>query len=79
MDNIAEGFERGSNGEFKTFLAYAKGSAGECRSQLHRCLDQGYISEPEFNAFKQEIEFISGKLQRIIDYLNGSGRRGSRF
>lgn len=79
MDNIAEGFERDSNGEFKTFLAYAKGSCGELRSQLYRCLDLQLISEPVFLELKQQSEFISGKIYKIMEYLNSSDHRGPRF
>ena len=49
MDNIAEGFERGTKGEFIQFLGYAKGSCGELRSQLYRILDRNCINKDEFD------------------------------
>jgi four helix bundle protein len=48
MDNIAEGFERGGNKEFKNFLSYSKGSAGEVRSQLFRSLDRSILMKRHF-------------------------------
>ena len=48
MNNISEGFERGSNKDFVKFLFIARGSAGEVRSMLYLALDQKYINEGEF-------------------------------
>ena len=49
MDCIAEGFERSGNSEFKNFSIIAKGSNGEFRSQLYRCLDRKHISQSRFD------------------------------
>ena len=48
MNNIAEGFERGSNKDFAKFLFIARGSAGEVRSMLYIALDQQYLTTETF-------------------------------
>jgi len=78
MDNIAEGFERGSRGEFIVFLGYSKGSAGEVRSQLYRALDRKYILKEEFDNLFNQVTHISNCLQRFIEYLLKSKVAGVR-
>lgn len=68
MSNIAEGFERVRYGEFQHFLATAKGSCGELRSQLYIALDVGYISKADFNRLAQ----LSEEVGRIISGLRTS-------
>ena len=79
MDNIAEGFDRGSRGEFVQFLGYAKGSAGEVKSQLYRALDQNYLSETTFADLTGKLDTVGATLKGMLQYLSKTPKRGERY
>ena len=80
-NNIAEGFERGTNQELLTFLYIARGSVGEVRSMLwlleqiptFRNLESGIRN------LKREAEIISKQLGAWIRTLRDSEKKGQRY
>ena len=80
-NNIAEGFERGTNQELLTFLYIARGSAGETRSMLcllermpvFRDLESGVLD------LKSRAESISRQLGAWIRTLRDSELKGQRY
>ncbi len=69
MNNIAEGFERKTNNEFKHFLFMAKGSCGEVRSMIYAALDLKKITEEVFNKLYELSEEICRILSGLIKTL----------
>jgi four helix bundle protein len=76
MDNIAEGFERGSKLEFINSLGYSKGEVGELKSQLYRSLDNKYISQQLFDNLYSQADKLTKKITAFITYLNASKSKG---
>ena len=64
--NIAEGYERESRKELANFLNYAKGSAGELRSQIYIGMKIGYIDVATGKKWLIESEEISKMLHTLI-------------
>ena len=69
MNNIAEGYERNSNKEFRNFLFISKGSSGEVRSMLYISKDLNYISNPVFIDLNNRVFEISKIISGLIKSL----------
>jgi four helix bundle protein len=80
-NNIAEGFERGTNQELLTFLYIARGSAGETRSML--CLLERMPAfgdlESEILNLKSRAESTSRQLGAWIRTQQDSEMKGQRY
>ncbi len=72
--NIAEGFGRGTQGEFVTFLGYSIGSLNETQAHLCAAYDRNYITKDEFAAEFQEGSEIR---KMIVAFIKSMTKRGS--
>lgn len=75
MSNIAEGFERGGDVEFRRFLTIAKGSAGEVKAQLYVALDAGLINQAQFDELYRLATETGNLIGGFMRYLT-KGREG---
>lgn len=72
MNNIAEGFERGSDTDFIRFLYIAKSSAGELRSMLYLAKELEYVDPKTADDLLKHAMLISGSLSNFIRYLKNN-------
>ncbi len=79
MANIAEGFEREGNKEFRQFLATAKGSVGELKSLMYVALDAGLTSSEQFSRIMSLADETSRLLAGFLRYLKATDKKGSKF
>jgi len=74
--NIAEGWGRGSTGEYIQFLTIARGSAMELETHLIVACNLGFVKSDEVNGVTRQVENIAKMLNRLISVLKS--RRGER-
>ena len=79
MDNIAEGYRRGGNKEFKQFLWIANGSLAELKPQLYRALDKEIITKSEFPDLYAKSDEIGKMISGLIKHLKNSEMRGTKY
>lgn len=79
MANIAEGFGRGGNKEFISFLSIGRGSAVEVKSHLYVALDAGLIAEREFKPLYKLASETEALISSLMIYLSTSETRGRKF
>jgi four helix bundle protein len=69
MANIAEGFHRKSNKDFRRFLDYSRASLAETISHCYVALDQGYITGSELKEINETAEITWKMINKFMTYL----------
>jgi four helix bundle protein len=68
-NNIAEGFSRDSDKEFKQFLNISRGSCGEVKSMYYTAEDQKYVSTETANDRRSRCSVLLTKITNFMFYL----------
>ncbi len=68
--NIAEGYERDTETEFRRFLMIAKGSCGELRTQIYIAEALNYLDKSESRILIKECVEISSMIHSLVAQLD---------
>ena len=71
LSNVAEGFDAGSDAEFRRFLRIARRSVTEVQSHLYVALDQKYLGQNEFDDIYNQAVEVKRLMGGFIRYLKG--------
>ena len=69
MNNIAEGFDSGSDAKFASYLNIAKGSCSEVRSMLYLCEDLGYCNLETRQELQDSVKRITTGIVKLMGTL----------
>ena len=77
-NNIAEGFERGSDRDFKRFLYIAQGSCSEVKSMLYVAIRLNYLKKESFIILNRQVTEIGKMLYGLSNSLSDGSTRNFR-
>jgi four helix bundle protein len=69
MNNIAEGFYRNSDAEFRNFLNISKASGGEVKSMYYISEDQKYVSAEAATDRRNKTQRLINSIGSFMTYL----------
>lgn len=69
MNNIAEGFDYGSDAMFIKYLDVSKASCGEVKSMLYLAQDRRFCSQEKAIELRDKAKSISSGIHALIKYL----------
>ena len=67
--NVAEGFNRIHNREYRQFLYIALGSCAELETQIEIALELGYLSQVNHDELLEDMDHESKMLRNLIKRL----------
>jgi len=67
--NVAEGFDRFHNKEYRQFLFIALGSCAELETQVELSLDLGYIEQRARDLMVEKLDHESRMLRNLVKKL----------
>jgi len=74
MNNIAEGFDYGSDAMFIKYLDISKASCGEVKSMLYLAEDRGYCNKEKAIELRDKSKSISSGIHALIKFLKNKNK-----